>query len=253
MSEVSFEPQERGKSLVTLSAVATLVCGVGIAVMGLYWFRPTPSQVAPPPEPVIVEKFVEVKVPVREPAKPELPPTPPPPPPQPKVVVHIPGPWEGVWQRTDQSFPMFQLHRDGETFSGLYAPNALSGAFPFKGGGFVNGKVVFAVADQVARLHFRMEMRPNGDVTIESWMKPEDALIYVNNTIKLMKWRVRTVVDAAVLKAFIEKEVTRLGTSIPLGVFRKVNDPGITPRKEGDPGITVRKEGRGGGRKTLPK
>jgi len=217
--------EESGNSLFAVSSTATVVCGVFIAVLALYWLRPgppaspAPAPAPPPPEVQYVEKRVEVKVPVERIVEKRIEVKASPP--AAKVVSETPGPWDGSWKLPGRSLPMFKIQQTGSTFAGVCATWA--DTYPFSGGELRDGKLVFAVTDkQLMRVHFRMEMLRNGDARVESWMTPEDVLAMLAKARELPK----TPQQADALRRFIAREIKRLGKPIPQGIFRRIADPG---------------------------
>jgi len=116
---------------------------------------------------------------------------------------------------------MLDVRQKGSTFFGIYAPPDWSGTYAFKDGVLRDGRLEFAIATGgQMRIQFRLEMLGDGVIRVENWMKPEDALVMLTNAVR----HVRTPAQAVIARAFIEREIKRLGTPVPLGTFQRIPD-----------------------------
>jgi hypothetical protein len=203
-------------SVFGLSATATVIGALGLAGGGMYFFRQPRELPAPPPEVRIVKEVVPGKEVVKYVERPSAKPKPDPEPNDTR------GPFDGVWRMPGQPVPMFAIKQTRSGFTGTCAPN-WTGTYPITYVNFRDGKLEFAVTDnKLSRYHFRMELLPSGDARMVGWMAPEDALVSLQRSVE----RARTPQQAYVLRVWMESEIARLGTITPIGMFRRIADPG---------------------------
>ncbi len=194
------------------AVVGTLVIGVTLAVMGIYYFRARqkpPVVIEQAPQVQFIEKAVAPQHSQLTSAEPSPPPAPPP-----ADSPALPGDWDGIWRRERYPLPMIQLSQSGERTAGNFAPN-WSGIYPFRNGKVVGESVEFAVADEVFRMHFRLTMIGPDTAEAVSWVTDEDWLVGFANSTK----KARTPQQAIIARLALEDMGKRLGKPMSLGVF----------------------------------
>lgn len=231
------EQPQQGKYTFVVSSVATVIGGIALLGLAIFYFRakPAPQVKAPPPK--MIEKIVKVV----EPAPPPkivyqekviekiievLKPVPAPPPPPPPVVE--PNPWVGVWKTAKEALPMIDLRERNEEYFGVFAPQDWSGTYGFKGGTRRDDMVEFQVETPLFKVpqQIRMKKQASGAVQVETWFKPQDAVSLLTSGVMIAKSNPVTPAQKAQLKNTIDREIKRLGTPVQLGMFSRVRDPG---------------------------
>jgi hypothetical protein len=217
-----------------VSAATTILAGLFLGGMALWMLRPEVKivkEVAPSPKPIIIEKFIDRVVEVEKP-KPR--PVPQPGPqriePEPERVerkmVSV-EPSDGVWRAVGKTLPMFQIWQRGSEAWGTYSPANWQGVFHFKNGRITGDTIEFAVADPLCRVHFRMKIMPNGrEARVEGWITPDDAVLMLDHASRMVK----NPQQAVIYRAFVQRELARLGKPTSMGVFRRIANPSEVAR-----------------------
>jgi len=217
---------KKGSWIAAVSSVVTVVAAVSLLGLGILAMRKPAVVIAATtqqPEPKVSFRNVPVTIPAAKP--PVVVPV------QLKTVPVIPevpedttGPWTGIWKTIRRaSLPMLEIHKRGERYFGRYAPPDWSGSYDWKDGIEKDGKLEFSVMKHTQeRVQFRLELLANGDAKCVNWLKLDDAMIMVNNSIKLA----RNAREAYELRLRANREIIRLGEEVPLATFRRVTEPG---------------------------
>ena len=107
--QIHFQPpQPTSRLAFAVSSAATVVGGIGLLGLAIFWLRPIPTQPVKPPPPKQIEKIVTIVAPAPPPKiiykeiivekaveVPAPTPTPPPPPPPPTPTRSTRPPWSG--------------------------------------------------------------------------------------------------------------------------------------------------------------
>jgi hypothetical protein len=223
----------RGKHTVVYAAL-TVGAVVLVTVSVLVAFRQPRQVVIRPPAPksIVKREYVHIPPPPPAPSRPpeaatmkttpEPPPSPPPkasPPPE-------PGPFDGAWRIASRvkALPCFTLQNTSSATKGAYAPQNVSGIYPFVAGPVANDTLEFSCVDYLGhRIHFVMKFESDTVAKAWTWRRAEDVLSDINC---LAARRDLMPAQRQAQQLALHRELQLAGKRIPIGTFKRVPDPG---------------------------
>jgi hypothetical protein len=218
------ERQEGSGWLFGGSALGTVLMGLILAIIAIYYFRAQPSPAAPPAPAASPEvRVVDRPVPERPvaPVAPKPVWDPPPKQPEPARIETVPV-WVGIWRPSGllrpkkPLFPMVELGINGTFIIGKYNPN-WSAVHPLESATIIGNSVMFTVKDEILRAHFRLTMAGTNVATLEGWVTDADWLEAVENANR----RLLIPQQALAVRITLTDVAKRRGKVISLGAFER--------------------------------
>jgi hypothetical protein len=143
--------------------------------------------------------------------------------------------WDGLWQRSGQLVPSFELKQNGPWLIGIYTPPAIRAQWPFKGGKVTDTEALFAVEDgSHRRYHIHMALQEADAAEVSMWMTPEDAVMMIQTGMAMA----RSYGERSMIRTNLTREAKQFETPQKVGVFYRTPtyDPKAPPGQGAHPG-----------------